>query len=755
MIKAFGKRADPFAGTWPNDSRNAFPWNVLLDRAPRVLGLLLALQTIRIFEDYWWEETYRVVYAAMWVAGVTELLFQRFALLRLGIQVLGIAAATVLYTPFVWYGWPSSWRHAGEVIAFVRLHAEQMHPFFTIALMVLLAARFVVLWATGKRHVLAAVLMVIVLLATVDSFFPFRLWSNVAWTVVIGLVWLVLLHFRYLRDRHYESWASLTERPFELVLPAVVVIGTVVLIGVNMPRAPALLEDPYTLLMRAQGREVPTFNGEAGFLQNLTLPPAPSQSGYSRNDAEIGGSFRYDYSPVMQVTTTHRSYWRGETKAVYTGKGWEDAPSSGLMALDGPGNDRLLPVAPLRTGAQTETAEQKVVMLRDEPIPVLFGAGPIVSLQALESEGPAPLFWNPEEWELVFRKPAQVTSYMIVSEILVLDETALRRTSARPGGGGSAFLEPYLQLPDSLPARVRDLAEEIVAEADNDYDRAKLLEKYLKDTYPYTNTPDVSRQRSRDVVDAFLFEIREGYCDYYSTAFVVMARALGLPARWVKGYAAGYDPAEEERMRLSMGGYRPDSAGSGTYIVRNADAHSWAEVYFEGFGWVPFEPTAGFAMPLRYTAENPEHVALPEMDGLPETPATGGETPDTGPVAVAAIAVGAALLFAAGGWFGWRHRGRLASLWQWLRYRGAGPNERIVLETHRLIRSLRRKGFRRERHETMRETFVRWSSSAREISAELEQVLLRFEEARYGPADGNEESYREFMELINKIRKAI
>jgi transglutaminase-like putative cysteine protease len=455
----------------------------------------------------------------------------------------------------------------------------------------------------------------------------------------------------------------------------------------------------------------------------------------------------------MQVTTTHRSYWRGESKAVYTGKGWEDIPPSGLVSVDGREHAEL-PIAQSREGARTEKVEQAVVMLREEPIPVLFGAGPIASLQALESDDPAAPVWNPEEWELVLRRPAQVASYAVVSETLVLDEEALRRTSARPGDGDAAALAPYLQLPDSLPARVRNLAEEIVSEADNDYDRAKLLETYLKETYPYTNTPDVSRQRSRDVVDAFLFEIREGYCDYYSTAFVVMARSVGLPARWVKGYATGYDPAEEERMRLTLGEYQRDPVGPGTYIVRNADAHSWAEVYFEGFGWVPFEPTAGFAIPLRHAAEEAETGPLPESGGQPETSEAGGETSGSGWKAAAAAVAGAVSL-AAAGWFGWRNRERLAALWRWLRYRGATPNERIVRETHRLVRTLRRKGFRRERHETMRETFARWGLSRRDVAADLEQVLRRFEAARYGPAAGDEESYREFVELVNKIRKAI
>ena len=79
----------------------------------------------------------------------------------------------------------------------------------------------------------------------------------------------------------------------------------------------------------------------------------------------------------------------------------------------------------------------------------------------------------------------------------------------------------------------------------------------------------------RDVADYFLFDLKTGYCDYYATSMIVLARAAGLPARLVIGYSNGiYNPMKAE------------------YIVREANAHSWVEVYFAGIGWVEFEPTA-------------------------------------------------------------------------------------------------------------------------------------------------------------------
>ena len=131
----------------------------------------------------------------------------------------------------------------------------------------------------------------------------------------------------------------------------------------------------------------------------------------------------------------------------------------------------------------------------------------------------------------------------------------------------------YLQLPESMPERVLALARELTQAAPTPYDRAVSIETYLR-TFPYTLEVGPPPP-GRDVVDYFLFTARQGYCDYYASAMVVLARAVGLPARLVIGYASG-----------------EYNAPTAEYIVRQKDAHSWAEVYFSGIGWVEFEPTA-------------------------------------------------------------------------------------------------------------------------------------------------------------------
>ena len=136
--------------------------------------------------------------------------------------------------------------------------------------------------------------------------------------------------------------------------------------------------------------------------------------------------------------------------------------------------------------------------------------------------------------------------------------------------------EIYTVLPEYFPERVRELAHRITYNAESDYMRARLLEIHLRYFMglEYTLTPGITPP-DRDFVDYFLFDLRAGYCTSFATAFVTMARAIGLPARYVEGFKV------------------PDGVPDvwGYISVTNAHAHAWGEVYFEGYGWARFEPT--------------------------------------------------------------------------------------------------------------------------------------------------------------------
>jgi len=149
--------------------------------------------------------------------------------------------------------------------------------------------------------------------------------------------------------------------------------------------------------------------------------------------------------------------------------------------------------------------------------------------------------------------------------------------------------ERYLKLPSTIPERVLALAHQLTDAVHTPYDRATAIETYLR-TYPYTlDLPEPPKDQ--DIADYFLFNLKRGYCDYYATAMVVLARASGLPARLAIGYARGNYEAANSR-----------------FVITAADAHSWPEIYFPGYGWIPFEPTSGQAITVR-----PNNAINPDM----------------------------------------------------------------------------------------------------------------------------------------------
>ncbi|HEY4722034.1 MAG TPA: transglutaminase-like domain-containing protein, partial [Anaerolineae bacterium] len=164
-------------------------------------------------------------------------------------------------------------------------------------------------------------------------------------------------------------------------------------------------------------------------------------------------------------------------------------------------------------------------------------------------------------------------SYQVVSSLSRATVDTLRAAGT---DYPAAVRDRYLQLPASLPQRVRLQAKQIVdkAGAVGAYDQASALEAWLRLNITY-NDQIAGPKPGEDGVDYVLFESRQGYCDYYASAMAVMARSLGIPARVATGYASGeYDP---ER---------------GVYQVHQFNAHTWVEVYFPKYGWIEFEPTA-------------------------------------------------------------------------------------------------------------------------------------------------------------------
>lgn len=155
-----------------------------------------------------------------------------------------------------------------------------------------------------------------------------------------------------------------------------------------------------------------------------------------------------------------------------------------------------------------------------------------------------------------------------------LSSTALAPELRDAGGDYPDWVKRrYLQLPASTSDRTRQLAKQL----ENGlvpYDAAVTIQNWLRENVKYNESIPYP-PTDRDLVDYLLYDLKQGYCVYYSTAMVVMLRSLGIPAREVVGFFSGE--------------YNNDQAG---YVYRESNAHAWVEVYFPKYGWIAFEPTA-------------------------------------------------------------------------------------------------------------------------------------------------------------------
>ncbi|WMT42297.1 transglutaminase domain-containing protein [Paenibacillus sp. D2_2] len=275
----------------------------------------------------------------------------------------------------------------------------------------------------------------------------------------------------------------------------------------------------------------------------------------------------------------------------------------------------------------------------------------------------------------------------------------------------------------------------------------ELIQNYLRVNFTYTNKPDISLRESKDFVDSFLFEVKEGYCDYFSTAMVMMARSQGIPARWVKGYGPGRQPDPEEMMG------RPGGANL-AYQVNNSDAHSWAELYFGEYGWIPFEATPGFVAPLLYKDETPEEVAVdePELEEPVQDSAVEAKTTWILANYKAIRSTSLSVILAMLAWLLYQFRERIYYGFVRMRLgRALTYGDKIAHETLRTVKRLQRQGFERHEHETVREVFERIKVEQSDLSVILDHLLQKYEMALYSPKTASEADWLSVQRLCHRL----
>ena len=303
----------------------------------------------------------------------------------------------------------------------------------------------------------------------------------------------------------------------------------------------------------------------------------------------LGSASNLSSTPVLEVQAAEPHYWRAVAYDRYTGSGWVNTDGSALELQ--PGRSDLYPAPYLM---QSEFAHTVRMLEPGESVLFFVGQPLSTSLSARASLAylPAPTSKPATDVSMMsaLKTLRRNQSYTLVS---MISKATVRQLRAAGTNYPGWVKERYLQLPRSVPSRVRNLSHEITAGAKTPYDQAEAIQDYLRRNIFYDQSISAP-PAGVDVVDWFLFEKRRGYCDYYATAMAILCRAIGIPVRVAQGYSSG-DYVTSSR----------------SYTVRQQDAHAWPEVYIPDYGWIVFEPTSSEAAISR-----PEESALSLPPGL-------------------------------------------------------------------------------------------------------------------------------------------
>jgi transglutaminase-like putative cysteine protease len=262
--------------------------------------------------------------------------------------------------------------------------------------------------------------------------------------------------------------------------------------------------------------------------------------------------------------------WRGGTLLDFDGKRWSNPEGSRetILLTDGEATLAELEQRPPRRGINYDVSYDEI------STDALFFAGIPQSIHVR-----APRLLKSEGGFRLPHAPSQDFHYSAYSLLDEPPEAAPVRVP--PPILPLAERERYLQLP-TLDPRIRELAGELAAGKAGDLERARSVERHLREAYSYTlQLPD---REAADPLAYFLFTRRKGHCEYFASAMTVMLRSLGIPARLATGFQSGvYNSLTD------------------LWVIRASDAHTWVEAWIPGHGWTTFDPTPPDPDPHGYT----------------------------------------------------------------------------------------------------------------------------------------------------------
>lgn len=466
--------------------------------------------------------------------------------------------------------------------------------------------------------------------------------------------------------------------------------------------------------------------------------------------------------------------WRGVTLDNYDGRAWNytgQRPTSVIRSVDG------FHLAETEWGYGD--TEQRFFL---EPLAIdtVFAAPQprlITGLPALARDQGDGLWTAPHEYYKL--------DYTALSDTTEVSDEKLAEENSR--SYPSEIQRRYLQLPIDHDQRISELAAEVAGGATTNIEIARKIEKHLSAAYGYTL--DLQRVEDGDPVADFLFNTREGHCEYFASAMVLMLRSRRVPARMVNGFQTGeYNDAAD------------------VYTVRQSDAHSWVEVYFPRQGqngvWVAFDPTpaaglsvygGGLAAWMRHHSEAMEMFWLEHVVGFDANKQfsmagaaqrwvsslfssyqwdlssqwidwmskvarqiesrkdhgaeLGGGSPETPPSRAGAHTVGLALsvvALALAAAFSWRRYGR-----SWRRNARHDSAASAVAFYQEMLRALERAGYKRAHHQTPAEYAEELRMPA------VAEITTIYQQVRFGNRSIGDDEIARVSLLLREVRKGL
>jgi transglutaminase-like putative cysteine protease len=343
---------------------------------------------------------------------------------------------------------------------------------------------------------------------------------------------------------------------------------------------------PYTLPVNLQARQAwqkisKTWVSEDERFQDLFASVKmdnPQSQDYYRNELPLGTSISQSETLAFLVYTSPsaqefpRLYWRARVYDVFEDGRWLTSKVDGKSYEPQDGNFEIPDTNNRKNVNFTFSIYikgQSILYTAAQPVWISHPANIFHTQIPLEAET--------DKGEPMDIMILQATPYLEAGETYHSNAMLANPTIPELQAAGQEYptwvTDKYLQLPADFSPRIKALAFDIAANLDNPYDQAVAITNYLRSEITYT--PIMSfPEGTEDQLEYFLFEGRQGFCNYYASSEVLMLRTMGIPARLAVGFAQG-----EPNLQNAF------------YTVREKDAHAWPEVYFPGYGWIEFEPS--------------------------------------------------------------------------------------------------------------------------------------------------------------------